>query len=157
MVEQLVNAALGDSSGHSAIDLYSGVGLFALPMARKFGQVIAVEENGLAVDFAEQNAANAGLDNIRFIRSPVSRALNDLRSPDLLLLDPPRSGAEAKTIERIAELHPKQISYVSCEPSILARDLRILLDRGYLIGSITALDLFPQTHHVETVVKLKSI
>ena len=74
---------------------------------------------------------------------------------DFVLIDPPRAGAEDHTIELIAKMAPKQISYVSCEPSILARDLRILLDRGYQIDAMTAIDLFPQTHHVETVVRLR--
>jgi 23S rRNA (uracil1939-C5)-methyltransferase len=76
--------------------------------------------------------------------------------PDFVLIDPPRSGTERQTIGQIAKLAPLHISYVSCEPSILARDLRQLLDAGYSIDSITALDLFPQTHHVETVVRLSS-
>ena len=67
---------------------------------------------------------------------------------------PPRAGAEKGTIEKIASLKPKEISYVSCEPSILARDLAVLVDAGYKIEKITALDLFPQTHHVETVARL---
>lgn len=156
MVERLVDAALSGASGESAIDLYSGVGLFSLPMARKFAQVTAVEENAAAVEFAEKNAVNAKLDNIQFWSASVRVFLKttDFRTPDLLLLDPPRSGVEPETIKRIADLRPGEISYVSCEPSILARDLRILLDRGYSIRSITALDLFPQTHHVETVVRL---
>ncbi|MFN2392874.1 MAG: hypothetical protein ABR566_13045, partial [Pyrinomonadaceae bacterium] len=68
---------------------------------------------------------------------------------------PPRSGAEKETIETLVKLQPKQISYVSCEPSILARDLRVLTENLYTIESITALDLFPQTHHIETVVRLE--
>jgi len=156
MVDSLVEAALDGASGGSALDLYCGVGLFTLPMARRFQHVTAVEENDAAVEFAEKNAVNAGLDNIQFWAASVRGFLKsrEAKTADLVLLDPPRSGAEPETIVRIAELKPSQISYVSCEPSILARDLRILLDRGYSIHSITALDLFPQTHHVETVVRL---
>ncbi len=79
---------------------------------------------------------------------------NKTKYIDLVLIDPPRMGTEKQTIPMLAALKPKHISYVSCEPSILARDLRTLLDAGYRIDSITALDLFPQTHHVETVVRL---
>ncbi|MEO7659831.1 MAG: class I SAM-dependent RNA methyltransferase [Pyrinomonadaceae bacterium] len=156
LVPKLIEAAIGDAAGATALDLYCGVGLFALPLARKFTNVIGVEDNGTAVAFARKNAARAGLKNIELRRSGVRRFLNEcnVESTDLILIDPPRSGAEKGTIEKIAELKPKQISYVSCEPSILARDLRAFLDAGYRIDKITALDLFPQTHHVETVVRL---
>lgn len=153
---QLVETALGGASGSTALDLYCGVGLFAIPLARKFERVIGVEDNSIAVGFAKKNAARSGLKNIEFRRSGVRDFLrsSELASTDLILIDPPRAGAEKGVIETIAGLRPKQISYVSCEPSILARDLRILLDAGYRIDTIVGLDLFPQTHHVETVVRL---
>ena len=158
MIDRLVDTALSGTAGDKAIDLYSGVGLFALPLARKFSSVTAVEENDAAVESAKNNAAAADLGNIEFISNSVKRYLRgtDVKNVDLLLLDPPRSGAEPETIERIAKIRPIEISYVSCEPSMLARDLKVLLGHGYSIGSITALDLFPQTHHVETVVRLRS-
>ncbi len=157
LVEPLIDAALKDASGRTALDLYCGVGLFTLPLARKFERVIGIEENAVAVDFAEKNAAAAGLSNVEFFRKGVEAFLTEALSGDLdlILLDPPRAGAALRTIERIVALRPNRISYVSCEPSILARDLRIFLDRGYSIESITAFDLFPQTHHVETVVRLR--
>ncbi|MBK8302138.1 MAG: hypothetical protein IPK98_01500 [Chloracidobacterium sp.] len=79
---------------------------------------------------------------------------NKTKKIDFCLIDPPRSGTAKAVIPRLAELRPEHISYVSCEPSILARDLALLVDAGYKIDSITAIDLFPQTHHVETVVRL---
>ena len=156
MAEQLVQAALAGASGETAMDLYCGVGLFSLPMARKFREVTAVEENDTAVEFAERNAISAKLDNIQFWATSVRGFLksNEAKTADFVLLDPPRSGAEPETIIKIAQLRPTEISYVSCEPSMLARDLRTLLDHGYSIRSIMALDLFPQTHHVETGVRL---
>ena len=72
------------------------------------------------------------------------------------MIDPPRSGTGKDVIASIAKLKPSEVSYVSCEPSILGRDLRIMLDAGYKISRITALDMFPQTHHVETVVRLSA-
>ena len=156
MVDKLVDAALKDAKGGTALDLYSGVGLFALPLARSFENVTAVEENERAVEFARRNAEAAGLENIEFIADSVKRFLQTDNSDraDLVLLDPPRSGAEPETIKRIAERRPNVISYVSCEPSMLARDLRVFLDNGYSIKFVTVLDMFPQTHHVETVVRL---
>jgi len=156
LADKLIEFAVGGASGSTALDLYCGVGLFALPLARKFRNVIGVEDNSVAVGFAKRNAARAGRKNIEIRRAGVRDFLNssNLASTDFILIDPPRSGAEKGTIEKIADLRPKEISYVSCEPSILARDLRILLDAGYRIDKIVGLDLFPQTHHVESVVRL---
>jgi len=156
IVESLVDCAIGGASGEKAVDLYSGVGLFTLPLARKFTRVTAVEDNFDAVDLAEINAEHGDLANISFVRDRVDRYVREARSDsaDFVLLDPPRAGGSKDTIRNIARLGPSQISYVSCEPSILARDLRVLIDLGYTIESVTALDLFPQTHHVETVVRL---
>ena len=159
LIEQLIETALNGANGETALDLYCGVGLFTLPLARKFGQVIGVEGNDRAIDFAEKNAANAHLNNVRFVRDNVDDFLSghNLENTDFVLLDPPRAGTEKWTIANIIKLKPKQISYVSCEPSILARDLRTLLDSGYAIESLTAFDLFPQTHHVETVARLRRV
>jgi len=156
LVNELIKSAVGGAEGKNALDLYSGVGLFTLPLARHFKKVIGVEDNDQAVDFAEKNAEAAGLENVDFVRRSVRHYLNEKlpENTDFLLLDPPRAGAENDTIQNILKIGAKQISYVSCEPSILARDLRKFLEDGYLIDSITALDLFPQTHHVETVVRL---
>ena len=103
-----------------------------------------------------RNLESAGLSNAVAVSRSVQRFLTDnrTRDVDLVLLDPPRSGSEKGVIRMIAELGPREISYVSCDPSILARDLRELLDAGYRIESLTALDLFPQTHHVETIARL---
>ena len=160
VIEQLVEAATADAAGETALDLYCGVGLFTLPLARKFQTVTGVEGYDKAIDFAEKNVENARLANVKFHRENVGDWLKEnsenLKNLDFLLLDPPRSGTEKETVERILKLQPKQISYVSCEPSTLARDLKIVCENGYSIESIVALDLFPQTHHVETVVRLKN-
>jgi len=157
IVEQLVNAAVEGASGETAIDLYSGVGLFTLPLARKFKKVDAIEENLEAVDFAERNAKRAELTNASFVRGKVDSFVREAASAsaDFILLDPPRAGGSKDTIRNIARVAATEISYVSCEPSILARDLRWLIDWGWSIERITAIDMFPQTHHVETVVRLK--
>ena len=156
LIGDLIDAALLGAKGQMAFDLYSGVGLFSLPMARQFTNVIAVEGNATAAAFAKINAENAGLANLKISNRSVDEFLANNKTPDvdMVLIDPPRSGTEKRTIAAIAKLRPKQISYVSCEPSILARDLPILTAAGYVIDTITALDLFPQTHHVETVARL---
>ena len=106
----------------------------------------------------KRSVENAKLSNVKFRRESVADFLsenkNELENTDFILLDPPRAGTEKETIESIVKIQPKQISYVSCEPSTLARDLQILTANNYRIETITALDMFPQTHHVETVVRL---
>src|SRR5215218_7586156 len=152
----LIEFALAGAPGESAIDLYSGVGLFTLPLSRQFKRVIAVESNPTAARFARWNLRDVGFDDTKVFTANVARWLSDvsMRDVDFVLLDPPRVGAESAVIEGILDLHPLRISYVSCDPATLARDLRKLVAGGYRIEAIGGFDLFPQTHHVETVVRL---
>jgi 23S rRNA (uracil1939-C5)-methyltransferase len=156
LVPQLIEIAVGGAQGDIAFDLYSGVGLFTLPLARVFDKVIAVEEHPFSSRMCAENLKNADLENAVAVTRGVQRFLADnrTRDVDLVVLDPPRAGTEKGVIKMLIDLAPRSISYVSCDPSILARDLRELLDAGYRIDSLTALDLFPQTHHVETVARL---
>ncbi|HZS07332.1 MAG TPA: class I SAM-dependent RNA methyltransferase [Blastocatellia bacterium] len=158
LVEELVNVAVGDTRGKTAVDLYAGAGLFTLQLAGRFEQVCAVEGNRLAASHGMENARANNIGNVRYEAISVEAWLKykaaALPRPDLLLLDPPRAGAGAQVIERIAAIAPPQITYVSCDPATLARDLRLLLNQGYELASLTALDMFPQTFHVETVAKL---
>lgn len=157
LIDDLIAAAIPDIKGGTALDLYCGVGLFTIPLGRRFNTVIGVEENAEAVEFARRNAETAGLANIQFHVDPVRDYLEtgEFGKIDFVLLDPPRAGTEKDTMERLIRLSPETVSYVACEPSILARDLRRFADAGYGIDSITAIDLFPQTHHVETVAALR--
>ena len=159
LLEPLVAEALGDAGGASAVDLYCGVGLFTLPLARRFARVHGVEGNAAAVAFARRNLSDAGLPNAAVEAAQVGdwllRRARALAPADFLLLDPPRAGA-AEAVEGILALRPRRISYVSCDPATLARDLRALADGGYTLDSVAAFDMFPQTHHVETVAHLSS-
>ncbi|HST21055.1 MAG TPA: class I SAM-dependent RNA methyltransferase [Blastocatellia bacterium] len=156
LLETLIDEALAEYSGAVAIDLYAGVGLFTIQLARRFGNVIGVEAGNQAARFARENISANNLMNVEFYNARVERWLDDFvaPSPDLILLDPPRAGA-AEAVARIAELKPLHISYVSCDPTTLARDLRKLLDSGFELERVTAIDLFPQTYHIETVALLK--
>jgi 23S rRNA (uracil1939-C5)-methyltransferase len=160
LLEPLVAEGLRGTAegGDIALDLYSGVGLFALPLARRFKQVVAVEGNPASARFARRNLSDATLPNARVETSPVgewlARHAEELGRADFVLLDPPRAGAEPEAVRGIISLRPRHISYVSCDPATLARDLRLLLDADYNVHSLRAFDLFPQTHHVETVVHL---
>jgi 23S rRNA (uracil1939-C5)-methyltransferase len=156
LIGTLIEIAIGQAAGNNALDLYSGVGLFTAPLARRFSKVTAVEEYGPAIDYARKNAD--AFTNIEIVEKPVGRFLAEYRGNeiDFALLDPPRSGTEKKTVLDLIRIRPRQVAYVSCDPSVLARDIRRFLDADYKIDSITAIDLFPQTHHVETVVHLMS-
>ncbi|MGH9752697.1 MAG: class I SAM-dependent RNA methyltransferase [Blastocatellia bacterium] len=159
LVEELIKEAVGNAGGKFAVDLYAGVGLFSLQLAKTFEQVCAVEGNKTAANHGVENARLNGLNNVRYEPISVEAWLKyksaEAPRPDFALLDPPRAGAGVQVIERLAAMAPPMLTYVSCDPATLARDLRLLLDYGYRIDSITAIDMFPQTFHVETVVRLR--
>jgi 23S rRNA (uracil1939-C5)-methyltransferase len=155
LLESLVNAAIGDASGGHAVDLYAGVGLFTLPLAKRFKTVDAVERGGPAFHDLEWNATNAGATNIRPRRGSAEEYLPANESkPDLIVADPPRAGLGPTATAELLRIMAPQLTIVSCDPSTLARDLRKLLAGGYAIEKITLVDLFPQTYHFETIVHL---
>jgi len=155
LLPQLMEFALSDAGGETALDLYCGVGLFTLPLARRFARVVGVEGNSVATRFARRNLQQAGLTNARVVTASVAEWMRSKSGEvNFILLDPPRAGAESAVIKGMLELHPQRISYVSCDPATLARDLKKLIAGGYAIESVAGFDLFPQTHHVETVVLL---
>ena len=142
----------------SAIDLYCGVGLFTIPLARRFSRVIGVEGQPRAAEFAVRNAAAANLKNVRIETASIERWLEGAyrthgKTP-FVLLDPPRSGLPPSGLRALPRMRPTHVTYVSCDPSTLARDLKGLLASGYEMLSIAAFDMFPQTHHVEVVAHL---
>ncbi len=139
-----------------ALDLFAGVGLFTLPLAKEFDQVVAAEaQPEAAVDLAA-NAAAHGLKNIRAVRETAYDFLRRFAQSgaDFVVLDPPRAGVGASTLKFLTALSPRQILYVSCHPSTLARDLNCLAERGYRINSIELFDFFPQTFHIESLAHL---
>jgi 23S rRNA (uracil1939-C5)-methyltransferase len=158
LLEPLLVEALKDATGDTAVDLYCGVGLFTLPLARRFARVVGVEGNASATAFARLNLANAQLSNADIKTARVGQWLEQhaqtLTPVDFLLLDPPRAGAEPETLAGILAMRPRRIAYVSCDPATLARDLRGLVNGGYTLDSLAAFDMFAQTHHVETVAHL---
>ena len=156
LLDQLVEAALGDVSGDTAADLYAGVGLLSLPMARRFRAVTAVESGAGAVRDLQFNAERSGLSNLRALQQTAEEHLAALtRPPDLVVVDPPRAGLGKAVVKRLAELKPRQLVIVACDPATLARDLAGLMASGYTIERMALVDLFPQTYHLETVVGLK--
>ena len=159
LLGSLVDFALADVAGERALDLYSGVGLFTLPLARTFESVVAVEANPAATRFARRNLQRAGLSNARVISATVTDWFRSasVETANFVLLDPPRVGAESAVINGILGIKAPRICYVSCDPATLARDLKKLIAGGYMVQSLSAFDLFPQTHHVETVVHLRRV
>ena len=159
LLEKMVEEAVGAASGSLAIDLYAGVGLFTIQLARAFKQVIGVENDQRSAGFARRNIATNRVTNIEYHRSDAEQWLNEFPQTshppvDLVLLNPPRTGA-AEAIPRIADLNPTRVTYVSCDPPTLARDLRGLIESGYELSRVAAIDLFPQTYHIETIAALE--
>lgn len=151
--------ALLSPATRKAIDLYCGVGLFTLPLARRFEQVIAVEGQPRAAEFAVRNVEAAGLTNVRIETASVERWLEGAykshgRTP-FVLLDPPRTGLPASGLRALPRLRPARVTYVSCDPATLARDLKALRASGLELVSLAGIDMFPQTHHVEIVAHLQ--
>jgi 23S rRNA (uracil1939-C5)-methyltransferase len=156
LLDLLVDRAIGGARGESAIDVYAGVGLFSLALARRFGTVTAVESGSTAVRDFQFNAERAGIGNVVTAQEAAEAFFTRLEQPaDLILLDPPRAGLGKVVVRRLTELLPREIVIVACDPATLARDLAGLAAAGYRIEEMTLVDLFPQTYHIETVVRLK--
>jgi tRNA/tmRNA/rRNA uracil-C5-methylase (TrmA/RlmC/RlmD family) len=148
---EAVLAGLQPRSGERAFDLYSGVGLFAGALADSGCQVWAVESSPSAVAAARRNLADLA-DRVHIYLGQVDRRLARLpKRADLVVLDPPRSGAGRRVVEAVLARNPRAVSYVACDPAALARDLASAGRLGYAPVSIRAFDLFPMTHHVECV------
>jgi 23S rRNA (uracil1939-C5)-methyltransferase len=142
----------------TVLDLYCGMGNFAIPLAFMAKTVLGVEGQGSAIRSARYNAAAAGCSNTRFIKSPVHNACRELAEQgqtfDCVLIDPPRQGAGGLA-GQLAAIAAKRLVYISCDPATLCRDLAALCERGFTISKIQPVDMFPQTHHIETVVLLE--
>lgn len=151
--------ALAPRPGERVVDLYSGVGLFSGPLAVAVGPsgvVVAVEGDRTAVDDARRNLAD--LPQVTCVVDRVDRALRRGAAgehADLVVLDPPRTGAKRPVVDAVADLAPRAVAYVACDPAALARDVALFAERGYRLGGLRAFDLFPMTHHVECVALLQ--
>jgi 23S rRNA (uracil1939-C5)-methyltransferase len=154
LIPALVDEVVAKRSGNIAWDLYAGVGLFARALAQRFDQVIAVESSPSSTADLVHNLRgpahkHVSRDTLHFLQSPPAQ------TPDLAVVDPPRAGLGSDVCHRLAAVQPRQIVYVSCDPSTLARDLRALQPSGYRPVALTLIDLFPQTFHLETVATLE--
>lgn len=153
LVDALVEEVLRDASGERAVDLYAGVGLFALPLAQRFRSVDAVERSGPAYRDLEWNARQSELPIRTFQKSAEEFLRESTEAPDVIVADPPRAGLGKETTVELLRLRAPKILLVSCDPATLARDVKKLL-AIYRIERLTLVDLFPQTYHFEAVVQL---
>ncbi len=160
----LYETAIGLADLHgteTVLDLYCGTGTITLAMARSAGNVIGVEVVPQAIADAQENARRNGIENARFFCADASEAAARLAAegirPQVITVDPPRKGLTPQVIEAMVQMAPQRIIYVSCDPATLARDLKLLTASGYQVRQAVAVDLFPRTKHVETVVLMSRI
>jgi len=155
LLEELVEVVVGPTTGGSAADLYGGVGLFALPLARRYSKVAMVEGDRIAARFARKNARAHDLRGLEIIGQAVESWVTSGLPADLdrIVVDPPRDGLSTVVRRVLAGRPPRRLTYVSCHPAALGRDLRELA-ATFIIESLVLLDLFPQTGHMEAVVQL---
>jgi 23S rRNA (uracil1939-C5)-methyltransferase len=154
----LVMAGAALLGSERVLELYSGVGTFTVPLARRAREVVGIETNASAGGNGEANLRENACPTGRIVQAQVEQALPNLAGKgrwDLVVLDPPRQGCSRRILETIVETQVPRLIYVSCDPSTLARDLGMLVRAGYRCASVQPVDLFPQTFHLETVAVLE--
>ncbi|WYE33901.1 23S rRNA (uracil(1939)-C(5))-methyltransferase RlmD [Fusobacterium animalis] len=143
------------------VDAYSGTGTIGMIMAKKAKKVYAIEIVKSASEDGEKTAKENGIENIEFINGAVEKELvklvNNNQKIDTIIFDPPRKGLEASIIDTVAKLNLKEIVYISCNPSTFARDVKLFSEKGYVLKKLQAVDMFPQTSHIETIVLLSKL
>ena len=169
LIEDLLKTVTANAQGALALDLYSGVGFFTLPLTKAFQRVVSVDANLAATRDLYANAEIAGVTIVSHNEHAEEFLKKTEEKPDFVILDPPRAGLGAETAEKLAELGAKEILYLSCDPSTLARDLAVLTGsprkpkeitgpgKRYAITEMHLFDLFPQTFHIETLVRLRRV
>ena len=149
------------SGNETVFDLYCGVGSISLYLAKKAKKVIGVEIVPSAIENAKENASLSGVDNAKFYCGDCTKVVSELiekgEKADVAVVDPPRKGCDEKLLELINNISPKTLVYVSCNSATMARDIAVLKDFGYKLIKCTAVDLFPQTTHVEAVALLQQL
>jgi len=169
LADDLLQTVIGGANGGYALDLYAGVGFFTLPLAKSFSKVVSVDANLSATRDLRQNAETAGCAVISENEHAEEFLKKTQDQPDFVVLDPPRAGLGAESAARLANLGALSISYLSCDPATLARDLAVLtaserkpesdipVEHRYEIAEVHLFDLFPQTFHIETLVRLRRV
>jgi 23S rRNA (uracil1939-C5)-methyltransferase len=149
LIDELIAIVTNGAAGKLALDLYAGVGLFAAVLARSLAQVIAVESSQTSLADLRHNAP----PEVKAVLATTEQYLGQASGlrPDLIVVDPPRGGLGEGVVRSLSKLEAPKITYVSCDPSTLARDLRLMTSLGYRITNAHLIDLFPQTFHIESV------
>ena len=154
----LVLAMVASGPHNRILDLYCGYGNFSLPVAKIGTEVLGIDAQNAAIRSSQRNALRNGIHNCRFEKNQVPAAVTSLgaagRTFETIILDPPRQGAP-ETAALLPKLGPERIIYISCNPATLARDLAVLMPAGYQLSRLVPVDMFPQTHHLETIALLK--
>jgi len=151
----IVREHMGDSDNKVVFDLYCGTGSIGQIVAPNARKVIGIELIEEAVEAAKENAKLNGLNNCEFLAGDVAKIITTVKDkPDIIILDPPRSGVHPKALDYVIKFNAKEIIYVSCNPKTLVNDLKVLVGAGYEIVKLRVKDMFPQTPHGETVVRL---
>src|SRR6267143_1541992 len=169
LIEDLLKTVTANAQGALALDLYSGVGFFTLPLAKTFQKVVSVDANLAATRDLYANAEIAGVTIISHNEHVEEFLKKTEEKPEFVVLDPPRAGLGAEAAEKLADLGAGELVYLSCDPSTLARDLAVLTasprkpkeiagpNIRYEITEMHLFDLFPQTYHIETLVRLRRV
>ena len=164
MTEKLYNRAIEYANitpEDTVLDVYCGIGTISLAAAKLAKKVYGIEIVEQAIINARENATNNGITNAEFFADSAEKAVPKLieggARPDIVILDPPRKGSDEVTLNAIASAEPKRIVYVSCNPATLARDTKYLASHGYSPQKCTAVDMFPHTAHVETVLVMSRV
>jgi len=169
LIEEMLKTVLEAAKGSYALDLYAGVGFFTLPLAKSFTRVVSVDANLSATRDLRVNAEAAGVQVVSHNEHAEEFLKKEQEQPDFVVLDPPRFGLGAEVAARLANLGAPEIAYLSCDPSTLARDMAVLTAserrpatevapaHRYEISQVHLFDLFPQTFHIETLVRLRRV
>ncbi|MCX8104492.1 MAG: 23S rRNA (uracil(1939)-C(5))-methyltransferase RlmD, partial [Ignavibacterium album] len=162
--EKLYQTALefAELKGNETVfDLYSGAGTIAIYISQKAKEVFAFETVQSAVEDAKVNARLNNILNVEFINADLYKSFlpiiqkNNLSEPDVIIIDPPRSGMHKNTVDDVIKLSPEKIVYVSCNPATQVRDIKMMVEAGYKLVKIKPVDMFPQTYHIENVALLQ--
>ncbi|HUL33923.1 MAG TPA: hypothetical protein VL128_08575 [Candidatus Eisenbacteria bacterium] len=169
LIEEMLQAVVGGKSGGFALDLYAGVGFFTLPLAKSFSRVMSVDANLAATEDLRENVKSAGVEVVSENAHTEEFLKKFSERPEFVVLDPPRAGLGAETAARLANLGAAEIAYLSCDPATLARDLAMLTGserrqktdvepaHRYEIAKVDLFELFPQTYHIEALVRLRRV
>jgi 23S rRNA (uracil1939-C5)-methyltransferase len=151
LIDELVDIVTAGATGKAALDLYAGAGLFSVIWAPSFAQVIAVEGSQTSYNDLRHNAPQ----EVKAVRATTEQYLEGASErPDFVVADPPRGGLGERNVRNLVKIGAPHVTYVSCDPSTLARDLQTFVSLGYRIDGADLIDLFPQTFHIESVFRL---